>query len=54
MVVTRIEEEKDLSQFTLEELTGSLLSHETRFNQEQESLTYSFNTQSSLRSGRGR
>ena len=28
MVVTAIEETKDLSQFTLEELIGSLLSHE--------------------------
>ena len=36
MVVTCIEETKDLSQFTLEELTGSLLSHEARFNQEEE------------------
>ena len=28
MVVTAIEEAKDLSKFTLEELTGSLLPHE--------------------------
>ena len=35
MVVTAIEEAKDLSTFTIEELIGSLLSHEVRFNQEE-------------------
>ena len=33
MVVTAIEEEKDLSKFTLEELTRSLISHEALFIQ---------------------
>ena len=52
MVVTAIEETKDLSQFTLEELTGSLLSHEARLNKEEESLTNSFNTQDSQQRSR--
>ena len=51
MVVTSIEEEKHLPQFTLEELNGSLLSHEARLNQEEESLTNAFSTQASLRRG---
>ena len=54
MVVIAIEEAKDLSQFTLEELTRFLLSHEARLNQEEESFTNSFNTQASLSKGRGR
>ena len=54
MVVTAIEEAKNLSKFTLEELTGSLLSHEARFNQEEEYLTNAFSTQASLNRGRGR
>ena len=54
MVVTSIEEAKDLSKFTLEELTGSLLSHEVRVTQEEESLTNAFRTQASLHRGRGR
>ena len=54
MVVTAIEEAKDLSKFTLEELTGSLLSHEVRVTQEEELLTNAFNTQASLHRGRGR
>ena len=54
MVVTTIEEAKDLSQFTLEEWIESLLSHESRLNQEEDSLTSGFNTQASLNRGRGR
>ena len=54
MVVTAMEEAKDMSKFTLEELTGSLLSHEARFNQEEESLTNAFSTQASLNRGRGK
>ena len=48
MVVIAIEEEKYMSQFTLEELTGSILSHEDRLNQEEDSLTNDFNTQAFL------
>ena len=44
MVVTAIEEAKDMSQFTLKELTRSLLSHESRINQEEESLTNAVST----------
>ena len=54
MVVTSIEEGKDLSRFTIEELTGSLLCHEAQLNQEEESLTNSFSTQYSFNIGRGR
>ena len=54
MAVIAIEEAKDLSKFTLEELTGYILSHEARFTQEEESLTNAFNTQDSLNRGRGR
>ena len=35
MVVTSIVEAKDLSQFTVEELTRSLLSHEAQIIQEE-------------------
>ena len=52
--MTAIEEEKYLSLSTLEELTGSLLSHEVWFNQEEELLTNAFITQASLNRGRGR
>ena len=48
-----IEEEKYIFQFTLEELTGSLLSCEARLKQEQESLKNSFITQYSLSRGQG-
>lgn len=59
MVVTAIEESKDLSTFTLEELTGSLLSHEARLSQEDKSLSHAFSTQTFFnrvqgRGGRGR
>ena len=54
MVVTTIEEAKYISNFNLEELIGSLLSHEVWFNQEEESLTNAFSTQASLNRGRGR
>ena len=54
MVVNSIEEEKYISQFTLEELVGSLLPHEAQLNQEEESLTNAFSTQASLSRDRGR
>ena len=54
MVVTAIEEAKDLSMFILEELTGYLLSHEARFTQEEESLTNAFSTHVSLNRSRGK
>ena len=44
MVVIVIEEAKDMSKFNLEELTGSLPSHEAQFTQEEESLTNAFST----------
>ena len=54
MVVNAIEESKDMSNFTLEELSGSLLSHEARFTQEEKPLTNAFSTHDSLNRGRGR
>ena len=54
MVVISIEEAKGLSKFTLEELIGSLLSHEARLNQEEESLANYFSTQDSLNRSRAR
>ena len=53
MVVASIEEGKYLSQFTLEELNGSFLSHEARLNQGEESSTNAFSTQASPNRGRG-
>jgi transposase InsO family protein len=54
MIVIAIEESKDLTQLTLDELTGSLLSHESRLNQEDEPLANAFSTQASIGRGRGR
>ena len=54
MVVIAIEEAKYLSKFTLEELIGSLLSHEAQFTQEEETLTNAFSIEASLNRGRGR
>ena len=51
MVVTAIEEAKDMSKFTLEELNGSLPYHEPWFTQEEESLTNAFSTEDSLNRG---
>jgi hypothetical protein len=42
MVVTTILESKDLSHFSTNELTGSLVTHETRLHLTDESITNSF------------
>jgi hypothetical protein len=54
MVVISIEESKDLSKLTVKELMGSLLSHESRINMEEESLEHAFKTQAFIGRGRGR
>jgi hypothetical protein len=54
MVLTAILESKDLSNFSTNELMGSLLSHETRLHLEDESLANAFKTQFSFNRGRGR
>jgi hypothetical protein len=40
MVVTTILESKDLSSFFVEEMMGSLISHETRLNLEEGSIEH--------------
>ena len=42
MVVTAILESKDLTNFSIEELTGSLLSHEARMNLDIGTLEHAF------------
>ena len=54
MVVTTILESKDLPNFSIDKLMGSLLSHEARLHLENESITNSFKTQFSFNKGRGR
>jgi hypothetical protein len=54
MVVVSIEESKDLSTLTVEELMGSLLTHENRFSRNTESLENTFQSQASISRGRGR
>jgi hypothetical protein len=54
MVVTTILESKDLSRFSIDELIGSLLTHETRVHLTDESITNAFKTQFCFSRGRGR
>jgi hypothetical protein len=54
MVVTTIVESKDLSNFSTDELMGSLLTHETRLHLEDDSIKNAFKTQFSFNRGRGR
>jgi hypothetical protein len=53
MVVTVILESKDLSNFSTNELMGSLLTHETRLHLEDESIANAFKTQFSFNRVRG-
>lgn len=54
-VVAAIEESKDLTCLTVDELTGSLLSHESRLDRaESSSLESAFQTQVSINRGKGR
>jgi hypothetical protein len=52
MVVTSILKSNDLSNFSTDELMGSLLSHEIRLHLEYESIENSFKTQLSFNRGR--
>jgi hypothetical protein len=54
MVLVSIEESKDLSQLTIEELMGSLLTHKSRSSRNTESLENAFQSQASISRGRGR
>jgi hypothetical protein len=54
MVVTAILESKDLSRFSIDELIGSLVTHETRLHLIDESISNAFKTQFSFSRGRGR
>jgi hypothetical protein len=53
MVMVSIEDSKDLSQLTVEELMGSLLTHESRFNRNVESLENAFQSQACISRGKG-
>ena len=54
-IVVAIEETQDLSQFTLDELNASLISHEHRLNRAtSSSLEHAFKAQVSFGQGRGR
>jgi hypothetical protein len=54
MVVIAILESKDLSRFSIDELIGSLVTHETRLHLTDESISNTFQTQFSFSTGRGR
>ena len=54
VVVVAIEEAKDLAKMTVDELTGSLLSHEARIDRNKDStLETSFKSQVYISRGRG-
>jgi hypothetical protein len=53
-VVTKILESKDMSLFSTDELTGSLVTHETRLHLIDESISNAFKIQFSFSRGRGR
>jgi hypothetical protein len=54
MVVTSILESKYLTFFFVEEMMGSLMSHETRLNLEEGSMQHAFKTQYFFSKGKGR
>jgi hypothetical protein len=54
MAVVTIEESKDLSQLTVEEIMGSLLTHGSRFNRNTESLENAFQSYASISINKGR
>jgi len=54
MVVIVILESKNMSNFSTDELMGSLLTHETRLHLEDDSTKNAFKTQFSFNRGRGR
>ena len=54
MIVTAILESKDFKSFSVEELTASLLAHETRLNLTEDSMEQAFKAHLSFDRGRGR
>ena len=54
MVVTALLESKDLTSFSIEELTSSLLSHEARMTLDLGTLEHAFQTKVSMDRCRGR
>ena len=54
MVVTFLLESKYLTNFSLEELTGSLLAHEARMTLDLGTLEHAFQTKVSMDKGRGK
>jgi hypothetical protein len=54
MVVTALLESKDLTKFSIEELTGSLLSHEARMTLDLGTLEHAFQTKVSIDKSRGK
>jgi hypothetical protein len=53
-IVIEILESKDLSSFSIDELIGSMVTHETRLHLTYESITNAFKTQFSFNKGRCR
>ena len=54
MVITSLLESKDLTKFSIEELSGSLLSHEARMYLDLGTLEHAFQTKVSMDRGKGR
>ncbi len=54
MVVTTILESKDLAQFSVEELTSSLMSHEARLSSNDEPLKHAFKSKPFINKRKGR
>lgn len=54
MIVIAIPESKYFTTFSVEQLTGSILAHETRLNLAEDSMEHDFKAHLSFGKGRGR